>query len=128
MKPPLHSTGDASRTGPALGVENIRGSHIGNMLPPRALYRPDAALIRAALGAPRGFTTDSSAVHKLDRCFFAVGGWRSARLLGDRLHVPAGTSTVAASRPEACRVCPGVPAGTPRRAGADFFALRSLFA
>ena len=45
-KAPLHSTGDASRTGPALGVENIRGSHIGNMLPPRALYRPDAALIR----------------------------------------------------------------------------------
>ena len=46
VKPPLHSTGDASRTGPALGVENIRGSHIGNMLPPRALYWPDAALIR----------------------------------------------------------------------------------
>ena len=36
-----------------------RRSHIGNMLAPRALNEPCAALIRAALGATRGFTTGS---------------------------------------------------------------------
>ena len=50
MKPSLHSTGDASRLNCV-----ARHSHIGNMLAPRALYRPDAAIDTAALGATRAF-------------------------------------------------------------------------
>ena len=50
VKPLLHSTGDASRLDCV-----ARRSHIGNMLPPRAL--PDGRLPR--LDATRGFTTGS---------------------------------------------------------------------
>ena len=50
VKPSLHSTGDASRLNCV-----ARHSHIGNMLAPRAL----SAGRLTALGATRGFTTDS---------------------------------------------------------------------
>ena len=50
MKPPLHSSGDASRLN---GV--APRSHMANMLPRRALSGERLA----ALGATRGFTTDS---------------------------------------------------------------------
>ena len=50
LKPLLHSTDDASRLDCV-----ARRSHIGNMLPPRAL--PDGRL--PGLGATRGFNTGS---------------------------------------------------------------------
>ena len=58
MKTLLHSTDDASRLDCV-----ARRSHIGNMLPPRAL--PDGRL--PGLGATRGFTADSQEPAEPDR-------------------------------------------------------------
>ena len=56
MKPPLHSSGDASRlNGVAPRTASVRGRNMANMLPRRALSGGRLT----PLGATPGFTTGS---------------------------------------------------------------------
>ena len=103
VNPPLHSTGDASRLNCV-----ARRSHIGNMLPPRALYWPDA-------GFHDGLLADESDVP----AGTSAGAVSGSKRVGDCPRVPAGTYRREAGDQVQATALPGActegPAGTVRR-------------